>query len=100
MSVSSRKIEPLVLILSVAKNMATVTIIEILQEGFKYFFRVGWITLFSFTVCTFSDKVTFIDYEYGCFTYEAFDIADHFQEFCGRYIESNASYNNLTTHRT
>lgn len=29
------------------------------------------------------DSVTFIDYEYGGYNYQAFDIANHFAEFAG-----------------
>jgi Predicted choline kinase involved in LPS biosynthesis len=31
------------------------------------------------------DKVTFIDYEYAGVNYQAFDIANHFDEFAGEY---------------
>lgn len=36
------------------------------------------------------NKVTFIDYEYADYNYQAFDIGNHFAEFVG---ESNRSQN-------
>lgn len=32
------------------------------------------------------DDVTFIDYEYAADSYQAYDIANHFNEYAGRYI--------------
>lgn len=29
------------------------------------------------------DEINFIDYEYGCYNYAAFDIANHFNEWAG-----------------
>ena len=30
-----------------------------------------------------AEKVSFIDYEYGCYNYRGFDIGNHFNEFAG-----------------
>ena len=30
-----------------------------------------------------NDQVSFIDFEYSDYNYQAFDIANHFTEFCG-----------------
>lgn len=32
-----------------------------------------------------SDEVRFIDFEYGGINYQAFDIANHFNEYAGRF---------------
>lgn len=42
-----------------------------------------------FNLC-FAGSVKFIDYEYGDFNYQAFDIANHFNEYAGR------QYNNIS----
>ena len=31
-----------------------------------------------------SDQVTFIDYEYAGYNYEAYDLGNHFDEFAGK----------------